>query len=245
MKIFRDIDNLPKLSNAVATMGSFDGVHCGHQELLRRTTTLARERGAESVVITFEPHPRYALGTGGNMKLLTTLEEKLTLFERAGVDVVLVINFTLEFSQLSPQEFIEMLYAAGVRCMVVGYNHRFGHKKEGDYNYLSTHGGNLEITMVEQQQVANGKVSSTIIRQKIAQGDMQVVEQMLARPYIIIGKMCDKHEINDIPEFKMLPPMGRYQAKVNGEINKIIISKERTISVERSVGSDNVLIEIM
>lgn len=245
MRVFRGIESLPTLHNAVATMGSFDGVHSGHRVLLERVKQRAEELQGESVVITFDPHPRYVLGTGEGMQLLSTIEEKIFLLEQAGIDNLLIIPFTIEFSRTSPQEFIMSLTDIGIHSMVVGYNHRFGHKKEGDYNYLSTHGGNLEITMVEQQQVANGKVSSTIIRQKIAQGDMQVVEQMLARPYIIIGKMCDRHKISDIPEFKMLPPMGRYQAKVNGEINKITISKERTISVERSVGSGDVLIEIM
>ena len=106
MRIFRGFDNLPTFVHAVATMGSFDGVHCGHKVLLQRTISLAKERGGESIVLTFEPHPRYVLGTAEGMQLLSTLEEKLWLLEQEGIDNVIIIPFTKEFSRLKPQEFI-------------------------------------------------------------------------------------------------------------------------------------------
>ena len=129
--------------------------------------------------------------------------------------------------------------------MVVGYNHRFGHNKEGDFEYLSTHSGEMEITKVEQQQVAGGKVSSTIIRQCIADGEMQRVEQMLARPYIIIGKVGEDGIIRDISENKLLPAAGVYPAQVNGVENKISISQSREISFEKPVEAGEVLIEVL
>ena len=149
MRVFRGIESLPTLHNAVATMGSFDGVHSGHRVLLERVKQRAEELHGESVVITFDPHPRYVLGTGEGMQLLSTIEEKIFLLEQAGIDNLLIIPFTIEFSRTSPQEFIMSLTDIGIHSMVVGYNHRFGHKKEGDYNYLSTHGGNLEITFTK------------------------------------------------------------------------------------------------
>ena len=245
MRVFRGIESLPALRNAVATMGSFDGVHCGHRELLERVMQRARELQGESVVITFDPHPRYVLGTGEGMQLLSTIEEKIFLLEQIGIDNLIIIPFTLEFSRTSPMEFIGSLAAIGIRSMVVGYNHRFGHNKEGDFEYLSTHSGEMEITKVEQQQVAGGKVSSTIIRQCIADGDMQRVEQMLARPYIIIGKVGEDGTIGDISENKLLPAVGGYQAKVNREENRISISKSREISFEKPVEVGEVLIEVL
>ena len=245
MRVFRGIKSLPALRNAVATMGSFDGVHCGHRELLERVMQRADELQGESVVITFDPHPRYVLGTGEGMQLLSTIEEKIFLLEQIGIDNLIIIPFTLEFSRTSPMEFIGSLAAIGIRSMVVGYNHRFGHNKEGDFEYLSTHSGEMEITKVEQQQVAGGKVSSTIIRQYIADGDMQRVEQMLARPYIIIGKVGEDGTIGDISENKLLPAEGEYQAKVNGEENKISISQSREISFEKPVEVGEVLIEVL
>ena len=245
MRVFRGIESLPALRNAVATMGSFDGVHCGHRELLERVMQRADELQGESVVITFDPHPRYVLGTGEGMQLLSTIEEKIFLLEQIGIDNLIIIPFTLEFSRTSPMEFIGSLAAIGIRSMVVGYNHRFGHNKEGDFEYLSTHSGEMEITKVEQQQVAGGKVSSTIIRQRIADGDMQRVEQMLARPYIIIGKVGEDGTIGDISENKLLPAVGEYQAKVNGAENKISISQSREISFEKPVEVGEVLIEVL
>jgi riboflavin kinase/FMN adenylyltransferase len=245
MRVFRGIESLPALRNAVATMGSFDGVHCGHRELLERVMQRADELQGESVVITFDPHPRYVLGTGEGMQLLSTIEEKIFLLEQIGIDNLIIIPFTLEFSRTSPMEFISSLAAIGIRSMVVGYNHRFGHNKEGDFEYLSTHSGEMEITKVEQQQVAGGKVSSTIIRQCIADGDMQRVEQMLARPYIIIGKVGEDGTIGDISENKLLPAVGEYSATVNGAENRISISQSREISFEKPVEMGEVLIEVL
>lgn len=233
------------MRNAVATMGSFDGVHCGHRELLERVMQRARVLQGESVVITFDPHPRYVLGTGEGMQLLSTIEEKIFLLEQIGIDNLIIIPFTQEFSRTSPMEFIGSLAAIGIRSMVVGYNHRFGHNKEGDFDYLSTHSGEMEITKVEQQQVAGGKVSSTIIRQCIADGEMQRVEQMLARPYIIIGKVGEDGIIRDISENKLLPAAGEYSAKVNGVENKISISQSREISFEKPVEVGETLIEVL
>ena len=246
MRVFRGLDNLPAFNNAIATMGSFDGVHCGHRELLRRVMSKAEELGGESIVITFDPHPRYVLGTGERMQLLSTLDEKLWLLEQAGIDNVIIIPFTKEFSQTSPQEFIEKDIARiGIKTLVVGYNHRFGHQKEGDYNYLSSHGAGMEIAMVEQQQVANGKVSSTIVRGAIEAGEMQRVAQMLSRPYIIIGNCNGEGLITGLEQEKMLPPAGSYRAKVEGEECQITIGKDRCLRLGGAAREGKVLVELI
>lgn len=127
MKVFKGLNNLPPFRNAVATMGSFDGVHSGHRELLHRVASTAAASDGESIVLTFEPHPRYVLGSGDGLRLLSTLDEKLWLLERSGIDNVIVLPFTVEFSRTSPREFIENDIAGiGIRRLVVGYNHRFG-----------------------------------------------------------------------------------------------------------------------
>ena len=188
MRIFRGFDNLPHFNRAVATMGSFDGLHGGHLELLRRVRQIAADKGGESIVLTFEPHPRYVLGTGEGLLLLSTLEEKLYLLEQAGIDNVIIIPFTIEFSRTSPEEFIRNNIAAiGVETLVVGYNHRFGHNKQGDYNFLESQGGKMEIYMVEQQQMQQSKVSSTVVRQTIEGGNIDKAVGLLSHPYIIIG----------------------------------------------------------
>ncbi len=244
MRVFHDLDNLPKFNGAVATMGSFDGVHSGHQELLRRVSDLAKERAGESIVITFEPHPRYVLGTGENMRLLTTLDEKLLLLERAGIDNAIIITFTSSFSQKSPQEFIADLANAGIGSMVVGYNHRFGHRKEGDYNYLESRGG-MELYMVEQQQVANSKVSSTIIRQAVSLGMMERAVALLGHPYLMECRITSDGEVCDIDQHKLLPPEGTHEAEIEGQHAVITVGDKGKISIAPVVATGKVMIEII
>lgn len=260
MRVFRGFDNLPTFIHAVATMGSFDGVHCGHKVLLQRTISLAKERGGESIVLTFEPHPRYVLGTADGMQLLSTLDEKLWLLEQEGVDNVIIIPFTKEFSRLKPDEFIEQDVAGiGVECFVVGYNHRFGHNKAGNYSMLQDYGSKLEIHRVEQQLLADNKVSSTVIRQKVSEGDMELSAKLLAHPYIIIAETDSVGNICNINENKLLPPAGQYEAIAQdtdnykiltdnkiGELSKVLvdINNDRTLKINNFNKASKVLLEI-
>lgn len=233
MRVFRGFNNLPTFVHAVATMGSFDGVHRGHKVLLQRTISLAKERGGESIVLTFEPHPRYVLVTAEGMQLLSTLEEKLWLLEQEGIDNVIIIPFTKEFSRLKPQEFIEQDVAGiGVESFVVGYNHRFGHNKAGDYSSLKESDTKLEIHRVEQQLLDEGKVSSTVVRQRVEQGDMVMTERLLSHPYIIIGEIDKQGYICSIDKNKLLPPTGKYEAILRpaGYNNNLDISNIENLS---------------
>lgn len=244
MRVFRGFDSIPTFHNAVATMGSFDGVHGGHRVLLERTKSIAKELGSESVVLTFDPHPRYVLGTGDDMKLLSTIEEKIFLLAHAGIDNLIIIPFTQEFSRTSPQDFIRNNIASiGISNLVVGYNHRFGHQKQGDYNYLSEHGGNLKITMVEQQQVASSKVSSTVIRKKLEEGDITHANELLSRPYIIMGR-SDNNGMIDVDINKLLPPDGIYPARVNGVENSLHIIN-RNLQLTKLHAECEVMIELI
>ncbi len=244
MKVFKGLDNLPSFKNAVATMGSFDGVHCGHRELLRRVMTKAEEIGGESIVITFEPHPRYVLGTGERMQLLSTLEEKLWLLEQAGIDNVIIIPFTKEFSHTSPQEFIEKDIARiGINTLVVGYNHRFGHKKEGDYDFLEQR-STLNVVMVEQQQMADSKVSSTIIRQALSRGRVDKAAKLLSHPYIIMCELSADGIAKNIDTHKLLPTAGVYDATIAGRGVEIKINDDRTLEVISADVRGKVIIEI-
>ena len=239
MRIFRGFDNLPTFVHAVATMGSFDGVHRGHKVLLQRTISLAKERGGESIVLTFEPHPRYVLGTAEGMQLLSTQEEKLWLLEQEGIDNVIIIPFTKEFSRLKPQEFIEQDVAGiGVECFVVGYNHRFGHNKAGDYSSLKESGTKLEIHRVEQQLLDEGKVSSTVVRQRVEQGDMVMANRLLSHPYVVIGKVDKRGFICNIDQNKLLPPMGTHEATLR------IINNDNNLITNNIGNLSKVLLEV-
>lgn len=217
----------------MATMGSFDGVHAGHRELLRQVTELAREKGVESVVMTFDPHPRFVLGTGEGLQMLSTIEEKAYLLEQMGIDSLVVIPFTKQFSLLSPKEFIEqMVLQMGIGTLVVGYNHRFGHNKEGDYDFLERQHPTIEIHRVEQQLISQSKVSSTIVRQMVARGMMERVGEMLASPYIIKGHVVEDGVVVGVTESKMLPPQAEYEVRVGEQRAVLTIGEERRLRLK-------------
>lgn len=216
-------------------MGSYDGVHSGHRELLRRVIALSKQKGVESVVLTFDPHPRYVLGSGEGLKLLNSLEEKIYLLGQMGVDNLIVVPFTEEFSQKSPAEFVENLIRTGIGTLVVGYNHRFGHKKEGDFDYLESQHTMLEIHRVEQQLISQSKVSSTIIRQIIAKGMMERAELMLSHPYIIKGSIAEDGKVGGIADEKLLPAEAEYEVEVDGRKARLSVGRDRDICL---VGAD-------
>ena len=228
----------------MATMGSFDGVHAGHRELLRQVTELAREKGVESVVMTFDPHPRFILGTGEGLQMLSTIEEKAYLLEQMGIDSLVVIPFTKQFSLLSPKEFIEqMVLQMGIGTLVVGYNHRFGHNKEGDYDFLERQHPTIEIHRVEQQLISQSKVSSTIVRQMVARGMMERVGEMLASPYIIKGHVVEDGVVVGVAESKMLPPQAEYEVRVGEQRAVLTIGEERRLRLKGAEIKGEVIIK--
>ena len=197
MKVIRGFDSPPTLRNAVATVGSYDGVHCGHRILLDEVVRRAKECNGESVVLTFEPHPRITLGNDEGLQLLSTFEEKCALLEQVGVDYVVVIPFDEAFSRLSHEEFIYD-YLVGrlkIKQLVIGYNHHFGHNKAGNYSFL------VEHTPL----------------QVLSEGDIALTRQMLGHPYIIIG-IADEEGRVSTDKYKLLPKEGSYPCIVNGKI---------------------------
>ena len=129
MRVFYGFEDLPHFDHPAVTVGSYDGVHLGHRALIERLIAEARAAGGESIVVTFEPHPRIALGRAEGLRLLTTLEEKIALLEGLGVDNLIVIPFDRTFSALSGREFVDryLIGRLGAETLVAGFNHRFGH----------------------------------------------------------------------------------------------------------------------
>ena len=233
MQIINGFDNLPKIMHAVATLGSYDGVHSGHQVLINQVIARAKARGGKSIVLTFEPHPRITLGKAEGLKLLSTIEEKALLLERLGVDYMLIIPFDLEFSHLSHQEFIEryLIEKLGIEELVIGYNHHFGHNKSGDYSYLADK-QLLAVTQIEQQRVENDKVSSTVIRTALSNGDIATATRLFGHRYM--GFVATNI-------YKLLPPAGSYIAIVNGATDSVNICNN---GVYCSIKSENIIIEL-
>ena len=251
MRVFHGFDNLPDFIHGVATIGSFDGVHRGHWALLSRVCGLARERGGESIVFTFDPHPRITLGRAEGLRLLDTTDEKLLHLEQAGVDNVIFIPFTLEFSRLSREEFIGdyIVGRAGVESLVVGYNHRFGRDKEGDSAFLATTG--LEIVEVGCLLAEGDKVSSTVIRNTIAGGDLATAWRLLGHPFMVSGRLSSEGrlEISE-REYKLLPPPDVYNARTEDNCEfHVTVAADGEVFIDGKLpesGSDKtVFIEIL
>ncbi len=219
MRVFRGFDDLPQFHNAVVTMGSYDGVHHGHRQIIALLCEQARRLGGESIVMTFAPHPRQVLGLG-QVRLLNSLEEKIMLLEQAGVDNLIVIPFDMEFSRISSERFITdyMVGRLGMKAAVVGYNHRFGHDKESGAEVLSRLKDRFgfEVTKVERYELDEKKISSTEIRKAIEVGDVALAAELLGRPYMMLADVRGERAVWSERD-KMLPAAGRYEVRVDGE----------------------------
>jgi len=232
MKIFRSFEEAQNIINPVVTTGSFDGVHIGHKTILNRLRMLAGKYNGESVLITFDPHPRKVLypdTSGKDLKLINSQEEKLDLLEKAGLDNVIIVEFTREFSKVTSEQFVRDLLHGILHAKVVvaGFNHHFGFNKEGDYKQLWAWQGkyHFEAEEIPEQEVYHETVSSTKIRQAISEGYIQRANAYLDHYYIIKGQP-ENYTIEDtlnlpllvkIPimeECKILPSLGIYAVSV-------------------------------
>ncbi|MFN2544343.1 MAG: bifunctional riboflavin kinase/FAD synthetase [Actinomycetota bacterium] len=194
MEVVRGVEALPLPARpAVVTVGMFDGVHRGHQAVIGRTVDVARDRGVMSVATTFDRHPREVLTHGHEPRLLTTLERKIALIEALGVDVLLVLQFTLEFSKTSPEDFVGRFLVESVHAahVVLGANFRFGHRAQGDLAYLHESGPANGFTAegVDLLEIHGRRVSSSSIRESLAAGDLDWPRTGLSRRFAVDGRV--------------------------------------------------------
>ncbi|MEI7661725.1 MAG: riboflavin kinase [Bacteroidota bacterium] len=235
MKIFYDFDHVGEIRNAVVTTGSFDGVHIGHKVILQRLKKLAAEIGGETVLITFHPHPRMVLypeTAGKGLFLINSQREKINLLQKAGLDNLIIVTFTIEFSQITSIDFVRniLLNKLHARKIVIGFNHHFGHNREGDYDALRALGlaHDFEVEEIPEQDIHNESVSSTKIRKAIQDGNIQKANAYLDHQYIVMGlvqKSSPALEEIGFPCFtvkieencKLVPPNGVYAVTVIGD----------------------------
>jgi riboflavin kinase/FMN adenylyltransferase len=194
MKVFRNFEDARIIRNPVVTTGSFDGVHLGHKTILNRLRMLAEKNDGESVLITFHPHPRKVLypdTAGKDLKLINSQEEKLELLNEAGLDNVIIIEFTKDFAKTTSEHFVKeyLCNILKAKVVVVGFNHHFGFNKAGDYRQLWEMGPKYNFTAEEipEQEVQHETVSSTRIREAIQEGYIQRANAYLDHYYIITG----------------------------------------------------------
>lgn len=232
MKIYRSIQAFQKtrIAHPVITFGSFDGVHVGHAFIFERMADYARSIGGETVVTTFHPHPRKVIYPNDHtMKLLTPIDEKIALLRQHGIDHLVIIPFSIEFSQMSPNEYIESFIIRYYRphTIMIGYDHRFGLNRSGDINTLLPYQdeGLFVVDELPQKKIEDMKISSTLIRRALANNEIREANKMLGYPYTLTGQIIhgDKmggklgfHTANVAmaDEEKLIPGYGIYAVNV-------------------------------
>jgi riboflavin kinase / FMN adenylyltransferase len=204
MNIYRDLNQKLPIKNAVVTTGSFDGVHIGHKTILNRLNDIAKEIGGESTLITFHPHPRKVLypdTAGKELRLISSQREKIELLRKVGLHNLIILPFSIEFSKMSSLDFIRNILVKKLHAhtVVIGFNHHFGHNREGDFEHLHELGKyyNFAVEEIPQQDIDNETVSSTKIRQAIKEGRIQRANAYLDHHYIIIGELYRTETILD------------------------------------------------
>lgn len=239
------------------TSGTFDGVHVGHKTIIEHIQSIAKDFNGETVLLTFHPHPRLVLNKESDLKLLSTIDERIELLEAAGVDHLIIIPFDKAFSQLSSVDFIKdiLIEKVGTKKLVIGYDHHFGRNREGSFEHLIEFGSvyGFEVEEIPALDVDNVHVSSTKIRSALLSGDVDLASKFLGHPYSITGNVVRGDQIGrsmGFPtaniqiddEYKLIPKEGVYAVEVevdaevyNGMLNigtRPTVSKGDKLTIE-------------
>ncbi|RQW85345.1 MAG: bifunctional riboflavin kinase/FAD synthetase [Geobacter sp.] len=231
MVIYRTIEEIPgKFPHAVVTVGNFDGVHLGHRAIFKKISQSAAESGGVSVVVTFAPHPLKVLAAERDFRLITTYAEKERLIAESGIDVLVIVPFTREFSAVPAEVFVRniLVGSIGMRSLVVGFDYVFGRNREGNVSLLRRLGEELGFTVDVLDQVGNSETgfSSSMVREMISAGDVRGVLPLLGRYFSVggevvhgfhRGKQLGFPTANIEVEEDLLPKPGVYAVKVEGD----------------------------
>lgn len=229
MKLHYSLDNF-NARKPVVTIGTFDGLHKGHQLVVNQLKELAKTRGGESVIFTFYPHPRVVTSPNeSNLRLLTTKEEKIKLFEKMGVDHLIIYPFDKAFSELNYSDFVKTILheKMGTKCLVVGYDHRFGKNREGGYEYLKkcAEKYNFDVVRTNALSLEADKVSSTKIRAALEGGNIKKANRYLGYSFTLEGTVVNGKQLGRKLGFptanieasdknKIIPGYGVYAVRV-------------------------------
>lgn len=231
MKVYNHIDEFKQIKNAVVTIGTFDGVHIGHQKIISRLQEVARQKGGETVILTFFPHPRMILHPDDlNIKLISTMDEKAERLANLGIDHLIITPFTRDFSNLSPQEYIReiLVKKIGTNQIIIGYDHRFGKDRSGGLKELEHYSSELgyQVEEIPKQDIDDVAISSTKIRNAILSGDTRTTENFLGYPFTLTGKVIKGDQIGRqlgfptanlfiVESYKLIPADGIYAVHVD------------------------------
>jgi len=230
MRIYKELGEFLELTKPVVTIGTFDGVHVGHQKILSRLKALAAENGGQVVVLTFDPHPRKVLFPDQKgLFLLTSMPEKIKLLEKYGVQHLVIHPFSIEFSKLSHHDFIQQIVVEKLKVdtLVVGYDHQFGHNREGSFRELKELAPILgfKVEEIPEQDIDEIAISSTRIRKALQEGQIESANQLLGYTYSLQGTVVKGNQIGRTLGFptanlkpftsdKLIPAVGVYAVSV-------------------------------
>lgn len=258
MQVHFDINSLPAIKNAIISQGTFDGVHLAHKKIIERLKQIASIKDGETVLITFEPHPRMVLFPDDHgLQLLSTLNEKIHLLEKAGIDHLIILPFTKEFSRQTSEQFIRTILVNKIKTntLVIGYDHRFGKNREGSFEHLKESSSlyGFEVEEIPEQDIDEIAVSSTKIRNALLNNDIQTAQKYLGNSYSLEGKVVKGKQLGRTigyptanieveNSFKLIPQDGVYavwvwynKARFGGMLNignnPTVAGKGRSIEV--------------
>jgi len=193
MRIIKDLSEIQRDAKSVMTLGTFDGLHLGHQQIVESVIQKSRQSGGRSFLLTFDPHPRKVIPGRNDVKILSTLDEKAVILEQLGLENLFIINFTTEFSKQSPEEFVKkyLVDGIGLKEVIIGYDHHFGKGRDGNFHILQELGNKFSfaVTLIPEYSVEGETISSTKIRNSLLAGDVVKAGKMLGRNYSFKGKI--------------------------------------------------------
>lgn len=257
MKVHYGLQNIEISNSTAVTTGTFDGVHLGHEKILKSLVEESKENNLESVVLTFWPHPRNVLRPENPLFLLSSLQEKIDLLGKYQIDHLVVIEFTQEFSQVNSKDFLSEIIESKLKTklLIIGYDHRFGKNQEGSFDYIKNNQNDytFDIKEIECQDVDSLTVSSTEIRKALQIGDVHNARKLLGYKYTLGGKVVLGNQIGRKMNFptanidlelktKLIPQDGVYTVSVL--VNSKVYYGMLNIGVRPTIDSKNKTIEV-
>jgi riboflavin kinase/FMN adenylyltransferase len=230
VKIYYNIDEFKASEKSVTTTGTFDGIHLGHNVILKKLQEAAKKYGGETVILTFFPHPRMVLQPENtDLRLLNTIEERIALFKSTGIDHLIIHPFSKEFSRLTSIEFVRDILVTKLNThkLVIGYDHHFGRNREGSFQHLKEYGPiyGFDVEEIPAQDIEQINISSTKIRNSLTEGNIKTANQFLGYHYFIEGIIVDGNKVGreigfptaniKIKEwYKLIPAIGVYAVRI-------------------------------
>lgn len=242
---------------SVVTIGTFDGVHIGHQKIIKRLINTAKQMGLKSIILTFFPHPRMVLQKDTSIKLINTIDERYAILDALGLDYLIIKKFTKEFSRLSAEDFVKQILVEKLHAkkVIIGYDHRFGRNRNADINNLKAFGETygFDVEEISAQDIDDVSVSSTKIRKALNKGDILQANEFLGHPFMLSGKVVKGKGLGkqfQYPtanlciheDYKLIPKQGVYIVK--SSINNTVFYGMMNIGTNPTVGGNAQSIEV-